>query len=189
MRKGMEADVKAYRVLRDISFEGDNTEGQFLKARQIESNSACLAKIVQKRCIPNSQRNLLLNESCKILRFFSDFEPVKGKIHRLLSCYLCEEGTVREKVILFFESLTDYKSIHQLVQERLKKESFPPPARGSVNLTLANIQVWMRELTQIAEYLSQHGTAHRYIRGEFVYVDETNPELVGTGGILSPLHL
>lgn len=184
IRLGGEAALANYRVLRSQSFTGDLganiiVNDYYLKAVHFLEESPltdptvanCLVKIVPMRRIPISHRNMLLNESTKILRHFSAFEPLNSRIHRILDVYLLEDTYL----YLFFESLAKHKSLYQLLHDLSADYLFPPPSRAANKarmLTLAKLQVWMRDLAQTVAYLAQHGLSHRYIRPEFVFIDE-----------------
>lgn len=190
-----------YRILRDCSFDQKSNEQlgeQFLMAERSSSGSAsnrgavsCLARVLLKRRIPTAQRNLMTNESVKIVRYFSSTEAVSGRVHRLLEAFLCQEGTEAEKMIFFFESLTRHRSLLQIVKEASsssqENRKFPPPLTGSSMFTLTYVHLWVRDLTQTAAYLAAHGLAHRYIRPEYLFVNEENWALVS--GILYFLNI
>lgn len=183
-----------YRILRETSFDQKSYEQlgeQFLKVERVNGGSvcsrkviSCLARVIQKRRIPTAQRNLMTNESVKIMRYFSITETVSGRVHRLLDAFLCQEGSDAEKLILFFESLTRHRSLQQIVKEvssaseSQEIRKFPPPLTGSSMFTLTYVHLWVRDLTQTAAHLATHGLAHRYIRPEYLFVNEENWALV-----------
>lgn len=185
-----------YRILREKSFEGTqegtNLGEHFLSAQKTVSSSTsrvvvpCLARIIQKRRIPTAQRNLLINESTKIMRYFSTTEALNGgRVHRLLEAFLIKEATDAEKLIFFYETLTRHCSLLAIVKAVAERplssqesKRFPPPLTGSSMFTLTHVHAWVRDVAQTAVHLAAHGLAHRYIRPEYLYVNEENWMLV-----------
>ena len=179
-----------YRVLRDHSFMGDLgpdfiVNDYYLKAVAVQDQEVpdlsaiptayCLVKIVSMKRIPQPHRNMLLNESTKIMRYFSTTE-YNARIHKLLDICMVDDSNL----YMFFENLHEHKSLYTVVHGVPKEFRFPPPARASnTMLTLAKMQLWMHELAKTVELLSYHGLAHRYIRPEYVYINEQDHSKVG----------
>lgn len=166
-----------------ISVSDGSTLAQSQPASSQGSSANALVKIIATRHIPVAHRNMLLNESSKIMRYFSDNEPLNRRVHRILDIYFLSDAFI----YLFFEPLEGLRSLATIVG-RLQEEGgrFPPPMRltaeminsGSSSLTLLNLQTVMRDLAQTAAYLAQHGLAHRYIRPEYVFVNEQDYSMV-----------
>lgn len=162
-------------------------------APQTSTNSTnALVKIVSTRHIPVAHRNMLLNESSKIMRHFGSYESTNARVHRVLDIYFISDAFI----YIFFEPLEGMRSLATIIG-RLQEEGaqFPPPMRlsaemvslGSNCLTLLKLQTVMRDLAQTATYLAQHGLAHRYIRPEYVFVNEQDYALVRNGTFVAKI--
>ena len=190
IKNGGEAALTSYRVLRDLSFASDigpdvivndyflkAVRGQEMPDLSVDPTAYCLVKIVAIRRIPQKHRNMLFNESGKVMRHFAAVDPFSSRIHRVLDIFLLNES----HLYMFFENLHAHKSLHTVVHGVPKGFRFPPPARAPEHsmLTLAKVQIWMRELAQMVEFLAYHGLAHRYIRPEYLFVNEHDHAKVG----------
>ena len=206
IKENCEASITEFKVLRDLSFSGDLSppvivNDYYLKAMRnynqqssfsnilsndntIEFQANCLVKIVLMHRIPIRHRNMLLNESSKVMRYFSDTESVNAHIHRIIDIYLVNESFL----YIFYESLDHYQSIYVTAMVPSSSRKFPPllkinssntsSSTASSLLNLVNIQSWVHALSQTVLWLAQLGLAHRYIRPEYVFVSILEPTKV-----------
>ena len=195
---GDESAITNYTILRDQSFNGDLESPYiindwYLKATKLRSvgnlrpqkhhhqqqqqqshlevsNEPCLVKIYSLKSIPTRHRNMLLNESGKIMRYLSNCDRQIHR-HKVFDIFL-----INVTLYMFFESLHQYQSIRYLIETYLSSNNcLPPPIRtqnvGSL-ITLINVRHWIVNLTETVKYMTSHGISHRYIRPEFVFVNE-----------------
>lgn len=195
---GDESSMTKYRIDRDQSFTNDPTIvinhgsiDQYFKAsivqpegtnNQESSSSQCLVKMVNRRQTPYRHHCILHNESSKIMRYISINAALFRYVHRILDIYL-----IGNCVYIFFESLQQYQSINYILTMG-KNIHFPPPLtdrNGPTNnnnneqfFTLFNVLNWIINLTETIGIISDHGLSHRYVRKEFVFVNEANPQQI-----------
>ena len=162
--KGGEAALPNYQILREQSFASDLgpdaiVNDYYLKAVHTVPGSSlaeppepnCWVKIVPIQRVPIGHRNMMINESTKILRHFSAFEPLNQRVHRILDIFLVQETYL----YLFYEPLANHKSLHQLLHGLPSDYSYPPPdlsPNKDCMLTVAKLQVWMRDLAQTVDF-------------------------------------
>lgn len=113
-----------------------------------------LAKIIVLNQIPLRNRNMLLNESVKIMRFFSTHDyQIQRYFHKVIETFLLDN-----RLIIFYENILDCRSIYQLCKEY----QVTTPLR---------IQKWHKQLGEVVDFLSYYAISHRYIRPEYVFIN------------------
>ncbi|KAH7638846.1 hypothetical protein HUG17_2879 [Dermatophagoides farinae] len=172
-----------------------------------------LVKILPMNHIPNRHKNILLNESGKIMKYLS--EQIMKRRKKLQSSDNCnnqtqstaENGEEKQqeqsssisiiskhihRLIEIFRTTTDQTNYLLLFYESLSPTDVGGGGGGSRSLayifsstdgdrslwpTMVQIKQLLIQLLEVIDYLSRHAISHRYIRPEFIYVDNSNQNI------------
>lgn len=158
----MSLKEKNYSIERNQSFGKEFSifvNDYYLEARDSNNNN-CLVKIFTLNRIPLRHRNVILNESGKILTYFSQKESVlKNHIHLVREIFLGEN-----QLFIFFDKLNNCQSLFHLFSCK----------KNLTKLTRKQFKGWMLQLAEIIYYLTKHAISHRYIRPEYIFIDLTS---------------
>ncbi|OTF75896.1 hypothetical protein BLA29_002201, partial [Euroglyphus maynei] len=149
------------------------------RLEDIDSWETGLVKIFSMNHLPNRHKNILLNESGKIMKYLSgqmmkqekecSISIVTNHIHRLIEIFRTTT-TERSHLFLFYESLFGNRSLANIFSSTECRSIWP---------SIIQIKQLLLQLLDVIDYLSRHAISHRYIRPEYIYVDNhyTNMKL------------
>lgn len=148
-----------------------------------ESIESGLAKIFLLPMITTRHRNILLNEGGKILKFLSknyQSELISKSIHKVFEIFLCEK-----QLIFLFEPLHDCRTLLDLFRTVSNVDTDHNENDGIGNDLLQaetrpnqnHITLWSIQLIEVLIFLHNNAISHRYIRPEFVYIENYQPNL------------
>src|SRR5699024_8949885 len=111
---------------------------------------------------PIRHRNMLFNDSGKIMKYFGELEDSttpRNRIHKVFDIFYCDN-----RLYIFYEVLGHCRSIHHLYSDASGVVLQRQPPNGK-------LRRWMTQLAETIDFMSHHAIAHRYIRAEYVLVD------------------